>query len=1131
MASTLPTLNYTTPEEFVNYYYEKLKTDLQVYDLQISKVGFVGFFLNLLGYTHFDLKQYYDSLFKEAFVGTSQTEESQYLQASTYGYIPSFATAASATGTIEFDMINWLPRRQPDVVRREVIVGYDTSTGTYIPLSSTFKVDDIQFSIDAVYKFIEIEDNGSYYYYADIITNDGTKTTLPSASATISAPLYSTTQYTKKEIDFELKPYNFGSYQTYYFGIDSGYYLSDLEVYVTEVGATTEEQYTVEYTKYLTKGNDTNVFLRKVTSTSYVIEFGSGIRGKWISGASVRLVIKSTRGTAGNLIDKTNTKLQISGSVLAFDYMYSTGGQLTSTDPNPVVMQQPLVDFDYAESGLDPLSGEDLRDAIVNFIQTRENLVSQQDFYNLANDYFDDFKFLFKKFNVFDNIFHLCRSFRDRNQTIFYTTNHTEQIMDLMLTVAGTYTITAVADTTGSGALTSDTYGYFVVSVDEWGRSMPSAIATATVDTGAGEDSVTITWDHVPYATKYRVYGRFPTFRDQYWEVTPAVPAATYSYTDDGTAGTLEAEPISYVFQEIYYRPTFVINGLTFISPYVYKGNTRMNYYDGYLMKDLSRVEFAEITPEIDTLGTGFDTPMVYLNLEYDESTYVTSVKLKSYQTISGLVFTVSIFGLDSDIVDKRMICYPLTNNYFEYEYVNADTFGIFEGEIQVEVKGGISTSVVSNNCENFTIGAGTTDVLKIKFNDSSTGYTNAFTTITLTAGSRTVAQIATDINTIIGTSVATTYVDDDGNNRLKITPPSGGTVTNVFIGNAAAGSTCLTALGLTGDVISVPAVLNGPLTTVKFVCKTDKFYQLIDVSDQLKIMRYNVGTDAYVINVPVVDNTVFASDPDYYLDKIKNFIVASNFNVNRMVTDNVQCRFLNSYLVESPFIESVFMQSGTIFSNTDYVFLDPVVETRNAPPSITLDASRYRVSSAPTGGSAFAGHANAIGTYDSGTATWSFYSPIADDFVLDLTTNIYYMWSGTAWINIPDITLPMNIRIEIKADKNYVQKNNIDIATERENLQLAVAEYLQKGFTGASVVFYNSLITEFVHTTRPFIKSVKVYVTDSSVVPNEMDNGIEVKSDNDIFRGTKSKLDIVKYVPPIIYWDVDNIVIVITIE
>jgi len=1133
MASTLPDLSYTTPEEFVNYYYEKLKTDLSVYDLQISKVGFVGYFLNLLGYTHFDLKQYYDSLFKESFVGTSQTEESQYLHASNYGYIPTFANAANATGTLQFDMINWLPRRQSDVVRREVIVGYDTTSGVYTPLSSTFKLDDIQFSIDSIYKFVEIEDNGAYYYYTDIITSDGTKITLPSSSFSIIVPLYSTTQYTKKEISFEIKPYNFGSYQTYYFGIDSGYYLSDLEVYVTEVGSSIEEQYTVKYTKYLEKGSDKSVFLRKVTSVDYVIEFGSGVRGKWISGASIRIIIKSCRGTAGNLIDKTNQKLQITGNILAFDYIVGPSGLLTSINPNPSVMQQPLVDFDYAESGLDPLSGEDLRDAIVNFIQTRENLVSQQDFYNIAVDYFDDFKFLFKKFNVYDNIFHLCRSFRDRNQTIFYTTNHTEQIMNLKSTADISYGINATS-LVGTGTLISGWYGYFVVSIDEWGSSAPSKVVQIFIDNTAGENSVTITFDKVPYASTYRVYGRSTTFRDQYWEISASDPQpSTYSIVDDGSDGISDIEPTSYEFQELYYRPTFTIEERVFISPYVFKGNTRMNYYDGYLMKDLSRIEFSEILPDSSTLGSGFDIPMVYLNLEYDESSYTTVVMLKSYQTIGNLVFTISVFGENFNITGKRMTCFPLppdvlSPNYFIYEYTNADTFGIFEKEIQMEIKGGTSNSIITNNTETYTIGVGE-ETLNIKFNDISEGYTDPFIAVTLTTGSVSANQIVTDINTAIGLDVASIYTDDDGNGRVHITPPSA-TVTNIFISET---STCLFALGLTGSDVE-PATLNGPMTSLKFVCRTDKFYQLIDTSDQLKLMRYNSGSDSYIINVPVVDNILFQSDPDYYLDKIKNFIVDTAFNENRMITDNVQCRFLNSYILESPFIESAFVQSGEIFSNIEYVFLGSVIETRDYPPIIALDGSRYRVSTTPVSGSGFEGHENEIASYTSGPPeAWEFYSPIENDFILDINTNIYYRWNSDIllWDNIPKIILPLHMKIEAKADKTYTQKNNIDIATERENLTLSIAEFLQKGFSGSNIIFYNSLITEFVHTGRAFIKSVKVYVTDSSNVPNEMDNGIEVKSDNDIFAGLKDKLDIVKYVPPMIYWDVDNIDVIISVE
>lgn len=1120
--TTLPTLNYTTPEEFVNYYYEQLKADLGVFDLQISKVGFIGFFMNLLGYTHFDVKQYYDSLFKEAFIGTSQTEESQYIHAATYGYVPTFATASRATGIIQFDMINWLPRRQQGVVRREVIMGYNNSFDN-TSSSTKFFIEGFQFTIDAFYKFVEVEDNGSYYYYTDIITSDGMKMTIPSATSTISVPIYSTSQYVQKEISFVLKPYNFGSFQTYYFGIDTGYYLADLRVFVTTTDSTIEEEYSVKYTKYLEKGNSKSVFLRKITSTNYVLEFGSGIRGNWISGASIRLVIKSTRGTSGNLIDKTNTKIRVSGTILAFDYGYSTSGELISISPTLAVLQQPLIDFDYAEGGLDPLSGEDLRDAVVRFIQTRGNLISQQDFYNIARNYFNDFKFLFKKFNIYDNIFHLCRAFRDKNQLICYTLNHTEPVLNLTSTSNLEYVPTATAF--AGGSLEDNTYGYFVVAVDEWGQSSPSAIAIAT--TSGTDNSVKIDWDSVPYATKYRVYGRNLAFKNQYWEVD----APTVTYIDDGTPGVpVVVEPTSYILQELYYRPMFTINDEIFISPFIYKGNTRMNYYDGYILKDLSRIDFVGVTSDISTLGTGFDIPVVYLNLNYDDVARKTTVKLKSYQTISNLVFTISIRGPNLNIINQRMECFPLSNNEFIYEYDNANTFGLFEDEIQIEVKGGVSNSVLTANCSTFnTVDA---NILRIKVNDAPP-YSNDFTVVTISSGDAVTAEtLVSEINMQLGRTVASLYVDDYGNKRVRFTPPvltGGETVQNIFIGST--GSTCLTALGLTGDDTS-PAVLNGPLTTVKFTYITDKFYQLIDISDQLRLVRYQSGSDTYLVNIPVMYYNTFITDPDYYFDKFKNFISAVVFTENRMVTDNVQCRFLNSYYIESPFIESIFLQSGKIFSEAFYNYLDPVIDTRNTPPLNSQIGQKFRVGT--VGIDAFAGHDNEIATYN-GTG-WDFYTPVflpglQQDFVLDNATNIYYRWSGDAWISLPVIKLPFRLRAEIKCDKTYVQKNNIDLATEKESLTLALAEYLQKSFSGSTVVFYNSLIDEFVHTGRMYIKSVKFYITDSSTIPNKLDNGIEVLNDTYILSNLKNKLDIVKYSPIMVHWDIDNLDIVMNIE
>ena len=1115
MANTLPTLNYTTPEEFINYYYDQLKTELGVFDLQINKVGFIGFFMNLLGYTHFDVKQYYDSLFKEAFVGTSQTEESQYIHAATYGYIPTFANASAVTGTIEFDMINWLPRRPSGVVRREVVVGVSS-------YDAKFFVDEFQFTIDSLYKFIEIEDNGKYYYSADIITGNGTKLSIPSSSSTIVVPLYSTTQYSQKEVSFVLKPYNFGSFQTYYFGIDPGYYLSDFQVFVTPAGSTAEEEYQIRYTKYLEKGNSKSVFLRKITSTSYLLEFGSGIRGNWISGASIRIIIKSTLGVSGNLIDKTNLKLPVVGTVLAYDYAYLPSGKLAPAETLSYVSQQPLIDFEYSEAGKDPLSGEDLRDAIVNYIQTRENLISRQDFYNIAADYFDDFKFLFKKFNVFDNIFHLCRAYRDRNQLICYTLNHNEDVVNLTYTSDSTYIPTASA--VAGGLLADDIYGYFIVAVDAWGQSSPSLVVTAT--TSGTDNSVQIDWPAVPHAVTYRVYGRMPTFRDQYWEVA----APTVTFTDDGTPGTPDIEPISYILQPLFYRPTFTINGELFISPFIYKGDTRMNYYHGHILKDLSRIDFTNIVLDPTVIGTSFDIPVVYLNLDYDETTHQTIVYLKSYQTINHLTFNISIYGTGLDIVNKRMECFPLIDNEFTYVYDNVDTFGLFESEIQVEITCGVSDSVLTRHSSTFdTTGA---NVLKIKVNDALP-YSGAFTTVTLTAGAAvTAATIVTEINTQLSRTVAYSYTDDYGNIRVRLTPPAlagGETVQNVFIG--LTGSTCLDILGLTGDDTN-PAILNGPRTSLKFTNTTNKFYQLEDISDQLTLVRYHSGQDANIVNIPVMYNDTFITDPDYYLDKFKNFITAAMFSQNRMVTDNVQCRFLNSYSIESPFIEAMFLQGGQIFSEFHYNYLDPVIDTRNAPPPTALIGQRFRVGLAGSG--AFSGHNNEIAIYVS--PGWDFYSPVyivglQQDFVLDLDTNICYRWDTTNWIKLPVIRLPLKMRVEVKCDKNFIQKNSINLPTEKEKLNLLIAEYLQKSFSGANIVFYNSLIVEFVHANRGFVKSVKAYVTDSSVVPNKLDNGIEVLADNTILSNLKAKSDVVKYSPSMIHWDVDNLDISMSIE
>lgn len=75
LATSNTNLSTLTPEEFAEYFMSALKSELNVYDLQANKVGFLGFLVNLLGNVTYDSKVYKDTLFKEAFPATAQQDD------------------------------------------------------------------------------------------------------------------------------------------------------------------------------------------------------------------------------------------------------------------------------------------------------------------------------------------------------------------------------------------------------------------------------------------------------------------------------------------------------------------------------------------------------------------------------------------------------------------------------------------------------------------------------------------------------------------------------------------------------------------------------------------------------------------------------------------------------------------------------------------------------------------------------------------------------------------------------------------------------------------------------------------------------------------------------------------------
>lgn len=640
-------LDPKTPEEFIEYHYNKLKTDLNVYDIQINKVGFLGYFLNLMGWLSYDLKNFYDSLFVEAFVATAQTDKNLYLHSSFYRYIPSFAISSSVVANIDFNF-NLLPNKTSNIVKREI--NFVTNG------NMEFNIDSYNFTIESEYKFID-KTGG---YSAIVTTPTGRVLQIPFPTSNISVPIYNCYQYNTLEYILQIPKYDLGSHYSYSFSIEKGF-INDIKVQIYNKISDKWEDYDVKYVKYFESGHSKVVFLRKLSPTDFLLEFGSGVKGFWVSQMQARIIVKSTDGTSGNLLNNVlipikNTSLQI------IDYKLDQNDDLIIADGFPLVLNPTKylkVSFDHSENGKDPSSGDDLREDLIKYVETYDNMLSRNDFYNTMEKYLTDFKFLFKKINVFDNTFYMCKVFRDKYQNVLQTITYVDNVLDHMDKP------NVIISSESEGILTEGVYYYVVTALDKYGESKPSSEINIFIN-GISETSIKLSWDSLENASSYRIYGRLQAAQDRYWETTELF------FDDDGSNVnyTLSSVKSDYYIYPSIYRPVFTIESTDFISPFLYKYNPIMGWFEAYILYNFLYIYFSRT--EIST-----DFPLIFLNVIYDG--IKTYIRLKSYKDISDYTFKISINEVAVNEVDMTY----KDINTFEYEYNN-----IFESSIQISIKG-----------------------------------------------------------------------------------------------------------------------------------------------------------------------------------------------------------------------------------------------------------------------------------------------------------------------------------------------------------------------------------------------------------------------------------------------------------
>lgn len=380
----------TSAQAYVDHYYDQLKKELNSRGLQISKVGMIGLILHILGFTQTDIKQYFDTLFREAFVATADKYENLVLHSSIYGYVPGLSTPANVVGYFEI-ALNALPMIQTHIERNIIIENL------------SFVIDDIIYNLDSQYVI-----SGSN---CQIIDSSGSITNVPFNISKPRLPIINLVQYYEEEFSYSVPFYIFGSHYSkkVTLDFDENNFICDIEVLVKLSTSNEYVRYETRLVNYFTTSDEEVVFIKHLNNNEFQIDLGSGINGRHIPNSMIRIKVRITRGSFGNISNKIMTPS--SGLFRVYDTEHGKSTSFTVPVRNAITAH-----VDYADGGTDALDSEQLRDAVLSFIRSRNFLMSETDFYELLKFYIPDFVLMFKKTHVVENVIYCFAPFRTKYQ-------------------------------------------------------------------------------------------------------------------------------------------------------------------------------------------------------------------------------------------------------------------------------------------------------------------------------------------------------------------------------------------------------------------------------------------------------------------------------------------------------------------------------------------------------------------------------------------------------------------------------------------------------------------------------------------------------------------------------------------
>lgn len=420
-----------TPEQFINFYHKELKTELNSEDLQISKVGLIGYMLQILGNTQYDVKQYYNYLFNEAFPVSAIDNANLIEHATLFGFNYDLATSATLNGILKFNFDTIL-LPGVDIGKREIYID-----------NLSFMINNMQYTMDSTYVVTMIKINGSMNWSVQVSDRNGRKKTFPLIYTNAYTALVDFNQYSIINESYVVPLYEFGTFYPIKVDIPPDQDVCEINIRVKEVTTDVEEDFEIRAVKNFSEGTDPHIFYKIYESSQgsriLLLELGSGNQGRYIPKSNVYINIRTTYGEKGNIgITHINTNLNQSFTIL--DYPFDpTRSVIQSQNTVNNLLQ---LEVTNGTGGTNILKEEKLRYALIDYIQNRQNLISETDYYQIIKNNFKYYEIMFKKTTLNENIIYIYISLLDNFSQPLYTDTKVINYESFMLeNSANTYTV------------------------------------------------------------------------------------------------------------------------------------------------------------------------------------------------------------------------------------------------------------------------------------------------------------------------------------------------------------------------------------------------------------------------------------------------------------------------------------------------------------------------------------------------------------------------------------------------------------------------------------------------------------------------------------------------------------------